>query len=170
MQIDHNYLLLVVNSPGTSLTNGVFPYLFIGLATLLEGPITLLIAGTAVSNGILQPIPVYLAVICGNLSADLGWYMMGRFFRKDRVDRIILRWKVYSTQVQSVQKDIERFAPRLLFISKFSVGFPIPILIATGMNHVPVRRWIVSLVLGELIKSGVLLCIGYYYAEAVQQV
>lgn len=170
MLINQELILSMVNSLGSVLSIWVLPYLFIGLATMLEGPITLLLAGSAVSNGLLQPIPVYLAVICGNLTADLGWYTLGRFVKPDWVNRFIRKWKVYPTQVESVQQDVQRFAPRLLFLSKLSVGFPIPILIATGMNHVPAKRWITSLILGELIKSGVFLCIGYYYTEAIQQV
>jgi membrane protein DedA with SNARE-associated domain len=56
-----------------------------------------------------------------------------------------------------------------LFLSKLTVGFPIPTLIAVGLKRVPIKRWLVMLLFGELIKTTVLISVGYLYAKAIQQ-
>ena len=43
----------MLNMPVSLLSNGFLPYLVLGLATMVEGPITLLIGGAAVSSGLL---------------------------------------------------------------------------------------------------------------------
>jgi membrane protein DedA with SNARE-associated domain len=50
-----------------------------------------------------------------------------------------------------------------------TVGFPIPTIVATGLSRVPIRRWIASLVAGELIKSAILVSVGYIFALSIQQ-
>jgi len=57
--------------------SSIIPYCIIALAALLEGSMTILVAGAGISLGHLLPLPVYLAVVAGNLVADLarwnGW-------------------------------------------------------------------------------------------------
>ena len=55
-------------------SNSILPYCILGLSAMVEGPITLLIAGAAISIGQLLPLPVFLSVVAGNLTADMGWY------------------------------------------------------------------------------------------------
>ena len=108
---------------------------------MVEGPITLLIGGAAVSSGLLLPLPVYLSVVSGNLIADMGWYSLGRFLRQDLFQRFAPKLGVNMEQVSHLENNVQRHAPRLLFLTKLTVGFPIPTLVATGLSRVPVRRW-----------------------------
>ncbi|HAF62032.1 MAG TPA: hypothetical protein DCK95_06870 [Anaerolineaceae bacterium] len=59
-------------------TGNVLPYIFLTLAALAEGTV-IIFDGAAVSIGQLPLLPVFLAVVSGNLFADLGWYSLGRF-------------------------------------------------------------------------------------------
>ena len=160
----------MLNMPVSLLSNGFLPYLVLGLATMVEGPITLLIGGAAVSSGLLLPVPVYLSVVSGNLIADMAWYALGRFFRKDLFQRLAPKLGVNLELVSRLENNIQCHAPRLLFLTKLTVGFPIPTLVATGLSRVPVRRWGVMLLAGELIKSAAFISAGYLYASAIQQV
>lgn len=148
---------------------GVMPYCVLGLMVMAEGPIATLLGGAATSSGALLPLPVYCSVVIGNLTADLGWYSLGRFCQPRWLIRLAPRLRVDPGKVAALQEGIQKNAPRLLFFSKLTVGLPIPALLATGISRVPVRRWGFWLVLGELIKSAVLVSVGYLYAQAVQQ-
>ncbi len=145
------------------------PYCILGLCAMAEGPIATLMGGAATSSGLLLPLPVYLSVVVGNLTADLGWYSLGRFSKQDWLMRLGPRVGVEPQRIERLTKGIQNYAPRLLFISKLTVGFPIPTLVATGLSRVPVRRWVGMLVLGELIKSAALVIAGYFYARAIRQ-
>lgn len=144
-------------------------YCMLGLFAMAEGPIAVLVSGAATSSGLLLPVPAYLSVVLGNLTADIGWYSLGRFSKPEWLTRIIQKLGVNSWQIEQVKQKIYQHAPRLLFFAKLTVGFPIPTLVATGMSRVPIRRWVPMLVLGELIKSAALVLVGYLYARAILQ-
>jgi membrane protein DedA with SNARE-associated domain len=147
----------------------VLPYLFLGLFAMVEGPFAILTGGAAAASGLMLPLPVYLAVVTGNLVADMGWYIMGRFSKPQWLVKVSSRMGVDPRRLKDLEQGIQRYAPRLLFFSKLTVGLPIPTLVATGMNRIPMRRWAAMLILGELIKSAALLGVGYLYARVIQQ-
>lgn len=149
--------------------SGFLPYGLLWLATFLEGPFTLLAAGAGIALGQLQPIPAFLAVVTGNLTADMGWYGLGRFGKKEWLEFVSKKLGIDPRSMEQLEENIQKVAPRLLFLSKLTVGLPIPTLIAVGLNRVPIRRWIFLLVLGELLKSTVFITAGYLYAEGIQQ-
>lgn len=144
-------------------------YIMLGLLSMAEGPVATLAGGAATSKGLLLPVPAYLSVVVGNLTADMGWYALGRFSKPEWLTRFVQKRGVDTRRIDRLVREIRLHAPRLLFFSKLTVGFPIPTLVATGLSRVPVRRWVAMLVLGELIKSAVLVSIGYLYARAVMR-
>ncbi len=145
------------------------PYCILGLCAMAEGPIATLMGGAATSSGLLLPLPVYIAVVVGDLAADMGWYSLGRFSKKEWLMRLGPKVGIEPQRIEHLTRGIQNYAPRLLFLAKLTVGFPIPTLIATGLSRVPVRRWVGMLVLGELIKSAALVFTGYLYARAIHQ-
>lgn len=147
----------------------ILPYGILWLATFAEGPITLLVAGAGIAVGKLLPLPAYLAIVTGNLTADLGWYSLGRFGKPEWIQRITAKLKIDPASIERLGEDVQKYAPRMIFLSKMTVGLPIPTLIAVGLQRVAVRRWITLLVLGELIKSALLVALGFLYAEGIQQ-
>jgi membrane protein DedA with SNARE-associated domain len=149
--------------------NNPLVYCILGLATMVEGPITLLVGGATASQGLLLPLPVYLSCVTGNLIADMCWYGFGRFGKPEWFVRFSSKLRIDPGKIEQLQKGIQKHAPHLIFLAKLTVGFPIPILIATGLNRVPPYRWVGLLILGELIKSAAFVTVGYLYAEAIQQ-
>ena len=147
----------------------ILPYLLIGLAATLEGPITLMATGVFASSGILLPLPAIVSVVVGNLVADMGWYGLGRLGKLEWLARLGPKFTGLQAQAQSLETQVQKYAPRLLLLSKLTVGLPIPTLIATGLSRVPVRRWVLHLILGEILKSTVLVGVGYLFASAIQQ-
>lgn len=150
-------------------TFGILPYCILGLLVMAEGPVATLMGGAASSNGILLPLPAYCSIVVGNLTADMGWYMLGRFSKFQWLFHLAPKLGIKPHVLVDLQQGIQKNAPRLLFLSKLTIGLPIPTLVATGLSRVPVRRWAGMLVLGELLKSAALVSVGYLYAQALQQ-
>jgi membrane protein DedA with SNARE-associated domain len=160
----------MLNITSLSLPNTPFlPYLLVSLAAVLEGPLTLLATGALASSGLLLPLPAFLSVVSGNLAADMGWYGVGRLGKLEWLEKVYPKLRIDQEKVDQLGLGIQKYAPRMLFLSKLTVGFPIPTLIAVGLNRIPIRRWLVMLLLGELVKTTVLISIGYLYAKAIQQ-
>jgi len=143
------------------------PYLGLFLVTFIEGPIATLAGGAFASSGVMQPLPVFLAIVLANLTADMGWYSLGGCGKVGWLSKIACKLRIDPRKVDQLSEGIQSNAPKLLFMSKFTTGFPIPTLIATGLNKVPLRRWIAPLVSGELIKSALLISVGYFFSRTL---
>ena len=129
----------------------------------------MLAVGAGIALGRLQPVPAFLAVVSGNLTADMGWYGLGRFGKKEWLEFVSKKMGIDPRSMEQLEENIQQYAPRLLFLSKLTVGLPIPTLIMLGLNRVPIRRWVLLLVLGEMVKSTIFIAAGYLYAEGIQQ-
>ena len=158
----------MLNFLSTITAASILPYGILWLATFAEGPITLLAAGAGIAVGKLLPLPAFLAIVTGNLTADLGWYSLGRFGKPEWIERITAKFKIAPASIEELGENIRKFAPRMVFLSKMTVGLPIPTLIAVGLERVAARRWVAQLVLGELIKSAIFITLGFLYAEGIQ--
>lgn len=160
-------LLNILTSTASSIT--ILPYCLLFLVTFIEGPIATLVGGSLASSGFLQPLPVYFSVVLANLTADMCWYSLGRFCKVEWIKSLIKKIGINPCRIDDLAVNIQRNAPKLLFLTKFSTGFPIPTLIATGLGKVPIYRWFASLVGGELIKSAILVGVGYYFSKTLQK-
>ncbi len=145
------------------------PYCILALLAMAEGPLATLLGGAASSSGLMLPVPVFMAVVMGNLTADMGWYTLGRFCKLEWLTRLAPKIGIDPRRIEQLELSVIKYAPRLLFFAKLTVGFPVPTLVATGLSRVPVHRWAGMLVMGELIKSAVLVSVGYLYARVIQQ-
>ena len=153
----------------TPLTQSVLPYVALGLATFFEGLSSAQVDGITISSGFFRPIPVFLAIITYNLLADMVWYSIGRFSKMEWIKKIATRLRINLSTIDDLEYEIQKHSARLLFLAKLTVGLPIPSLIATGLSKVPVRRWIGMLVLGELLKTSVLVSLIFLYASAMKK-
>ncbi len=153
----------------TPITASILPYLAMVLTNLLEGLFRTLAGGITVFDMYLRPIPAFAAVVTGNLVADMAWYSLGRYSKLDWIKRLGPRFGVNLQIIDEMELEIQKHAPRFLFLAKLTVGLPVPSLIATGLSKVPVRRWIGMLLLAELIRTSVFISLIFLYASAIGQ-
>jgi len=153
----------------TPITASILPYLAMVLTNLLEGLFRTLAGGITVFGMYLRPLPAFAAVVTGNLVADMAWYSLGRYSKLDWIKRLGPRFGVNLQIIDEMELEIQKHAPRFLFLAKLTVGLPVPSLIATGLSKVPVRRWIGMLLLAELIRTSVFISLIFLYASAIGQ-
>jgi len=153
----------------TPITASILPYLAMVLTNLLEGLFRTLEGGFTVFGMYLRPIPTFAAVVTGNLVADMAWYSLGRYSKLDWIKRLGPRFGVNLQIIDEMELEIQKHAPRFLFLAKLTIGLPVPSLIATGLSKVPVRRWIGMLLLAELIRTSVFISLIFLYASAIGQ-
>lgn len=148
---------------------GVLPYAILGLLTMVEGPLATLMGGAVATSGYLLPIPAFFSIVLGNLTADMGWYFLGRASKMEWLAHFSSKIGLGTERFNQLKQMVNLHAARLLFLAKLTVGLPIPTIVATGLSRVPIRRWIAPLVAGELVKSAVLVSVGYIFALSIQQ-
>ena len=130
---------------------------------MLEGPFTILIASSAASTGVLEPIPVFAAASLGNLLADSLWYLLGYYGRLD----IVLRWrflKISPVNIEILKEKMHRHVIKILLVAKITNGMIVPALIATGVARVPLRKWFPVIFFTNLLVTGGFVGLGYFTA------
>ena len=133
----------------------------------LEGPFATLTAAVASSAGYLDPKLVFISASCGNLSADFLWYLLGYMGKTELLVRYVGWAGVRQDTILRLEQGINEHVVKLLFLAKLGTGLVIPTLIASGLAHVPWRRWIGVLLIAEFIHTGSLVLAGYYYGQYI---
>lgn len=144
-------------------------YVLVVVSVIIEGPIATLLAATAASGGYLNPVGVFVCAAFGNTIADVLWYLLGYVGNLQSLSRFLRRWRIQTNLIERLEIGINDNAPRLLFVSKLTLGLVIPSLIATGLARVPWQRWFGALVLAECIWTSVLVVAGYFWGAYLQQ-
>jgi membrane protein DedA with SNARE-associated domain len=148
---------------------GIWAYVLLALLVIVEGPVATLAGAVAASAGWMRPVGVFFSASVANLLADLLWYTLGYLGRMEWVHRYGGYVGLREEYLLHMMDDVQKYAPRLLFIAKITLGFSIPTLVATGLARVPIRRWFWVLILGETLWTGTLVYLGVRFGQYVQR-
>jgi membrane protein DedA with SNARE-associated domain len=141
---------------------GSWSYLIIALLVAVEGPIVTLLGAAASASGYLKTGFVLAAAAGGNLTADIVWYRMGYAGKLEWLTPY-QRWLgIKPKQLTHLIDGMHRHASKILFFAKLSSGFMIPSLLAAGIAKVPIKKWLPTLFIGEMLWTGTLVLIGYH--------
>jgi membrane protein DedA with SNARE-associated domain len=149
---------------------GFWTYIILALLVAVEGPIATLLGAAAASAGLMRPMPVFIASVTGNLTADSLWYTLGYLGKTDWIHRFGRRLGLRESLINHLKQNMLAHATKVLFLAKLTVSFVIPSLIAAGLLRIPWRRWFPALILAETLWTGSLILIGYYTTEALKRV
>lgn len=141
---------------------GSWNYVIIAVLVAIEGPVVTLLGASASASGYLKIGFVLAAAALGNLSADMIWYRLGY---AGKIEWLLpyQHWLgIKPRQMNHLQGEMHRNAAKILFFAKLSSGLMIPSLLAAGMARVPLKKWLPTLLLGEMIWTGILVFIGYH--------
>lgn len=148
---------------------GVWAYLGLALLVAVEGPLVTLLAAVGAAAGALDPLGVFTAAALGNLTADGLWYTLGYSGQMEWLRRHGHWAGLKLEHLERFERLAQDHAPRLLFISKLTLGLMIPALVATGLVRLPWRRWLPALALAETLWTGTLVALGYFFGSALGQ-
>jgi membrane protein DedA with SNARE-associated domain len=138
--------------------------------TLFEGPIITVIAGYFSSLNFFNFYVAYGVVVLGDTIGDLLYYAAGRWGRW----RFLGKWgkliDVEENRVAKMEKYFGRHAGKTLFFGKFGYGVVGTMLFASGMANVSLSRFLIFTFPATLIKSMLLLLVGFYFGYAYKQI
>lgn len=117
---------------------GVWNYVIIFLAMIIEGDPFLFTAFFLANEGVFGIATLSIVIFCGVLVGDLLWYWLG--IRIDKTNSKLIPWaeKIASPFDEHL---ISRTF-HTIFISKFTYGTYHAILVRAGMLRFPIRRFI----------------------------
>ncbi len=142
-------------------------YLLLFFATLIEGPVATTLAGFWLHFGQFSVWPAFLALVIGDLCGDVFWYYLGRYQAQKVVTKYGRFVSVTPKILTGITQAFKRHERKILFFSKLTMGFgfAIPVLIAAGSARIPFRRFMTYDTVGQLLWTGLLMSIGYFFGN-----
>lgn len=145
-------------------------YLILFPVTIFEGPLITIIAGYLSSFGFLNFFIAYGVIVLGDTVGDILYYSAGRWGRW----KFFRQWKrfldVKESLVGKMEKYFGRHSGKTLFLGKFGYGIVGSLLFASGLAGVSLFRFLLFTFPATLIKSMILLLIGFYFGYAYKQI
>lgn len=137
---------------------------------VIEGPIITVAAGFLITLGIFNPLIAYVVIVIGDTVGDVLHYCVGYFGGKHFIER----WgKYFGVSLESIVPLEKRFADKghsFFFWGKALHGIGGALLVAAGLIRYPFGKFLASNVLGTLVKSALLLVIGFYFGQFLEKI
>ena len=162
--------ILVALGAGQVTEFDAWTYFLLAFLVLIEGPIAVLAASAAASAGLMRPGLVFASAAVGNLTADSLWWLLGYAGKPEWIHEIGRRLKIRESLIEHLKHKMVEHATRVMFLSKITLSFSIPTLIAAGLLRIPWKRWFPSFIVAEILWTGSLVLLGYYTTEAISHV
>jgi len=143
---------------------GSWNYMLMAMFLMLQGRPSALVGGIAAAAGYLNLGLIILVAVVARVFVDLFWYRVGA---TGYIDRLGSRIGGYEEMAGRVQDGINQRPIRFVLLAKLSNGLALPMVIAAGSAHVPLRRWLPASFFGELLWTIPLLLLGYFATDAL---
>lgn len=131
-----------------------------------------MILGILIRFGVFSFIPVYGAVMLGDLLGDSFWYYVGYKWGHAFIKKFGKYFSITEESTQKIIKIFQRYRNRILVISKVTngLGFSFITLITAGMAKIPFKKYLTLNLIGQFFWSGILIGTGYFFSNAYLQV
>ena len=133
----------------------------------LEGPFVTLLAGYLASKGILNLSLAFGAVVVGDFIADVGYYLIGRYGRGQAIEKWTTRIGLTPSRKGVLERQFHKRGGWLLIFGKITHGIGGAVLVVAGLACMPFWRFATYNLAATLIKSAILLGIGYRFGRSL---
>ncbi|MEA2715615.1 MAG: hypothetical protein QOG91_643 [Candidatus Parcubacteria bacterium] len=160
------WLIHIVN------THPYLTYAIIVFISFVEGPLLAMVCGLLVKLGDFHFIPVYVALMAGDLIGDTVWYGIGYHFGHRFVKRFGKYLSITEQGVSTIERIFHKYKSSILLVSKVTMGFGFALvtLITAGMVKIPFGRYLAMNILGQFIWTGILISLGYWFGHLYTEV
>lgn len=160
------WLIHIVN------THPYLTYFFIIFISFVEGPLLGMVCGLLIKLGDFHFIPVYVALMLGDLIGDVVWYTIGYHYGHRFVRRFGKYLSITDRGVSAIERIFHKYKSSILIISKITMGFGFALvtLITAGMVKIPFGRYLAMNIIGQFVWTGILIGIGYAFGNLYVEV
>ena len=136
--------------------------LFIGM--IVEGPIIMMASGFLYKLGQFSFLPMYLVLVLGDFTADLGWYALGRFGTRSAIFKYGHFVGITPLVLEKIEDRFRKYHQKILIISKLTMGFgfAVVVLVVAGIFKVPFKNYVILNLIGGFIWTAILVSIGFF--------
>lgn len=137
-------------------------YIFIFLAMCIEGPTVTAAAAFGAALGHFNIFIIFGLSLLGDLFPDFVYYNIGRFGRKRTIRWCIRYFKISEARLEKIETLVKHHDLKTLFVLKFTPFIAIPGLIAVGLTHMKVSRFLFTCFVATLPRTIIVVLLGYY--------
>lgn len=150
-----------------SIHHSIWVYIFIVFFAFAEGPFLSMIFGALIKFGYFGFLPVYSALMIGDLMGDIFWYYIGDFYGHSFIRKFGKYFSVTEESVEKVKNIFHKHKHPILFISKITngFGFSLATLIIAGMVKLPFGGYLSVNIIGQFVWTGFLMSVGYFFVN-----
>ena len=148
---------------GNILPLGYWNYFFLFIFVIIQGPLVKLLSGAVASSTNLNLYLVILVSILASMTADIGWYYLGRLGKIQNKKSNKKRKQL----AYLLQNAMHRHYFKVLVLGKISLGLAIPSMVAAGVVRISWRKWLPAVFVGEFLYTIMLILTGYFAAESL---
>ena len=147
-------------------------YLLILVLAFAEGPFLSLTSGALLYAGFFSFWPIYFVLMLGDLIGDVFLYYLGYRYGHNFAVKFGKYLKLTEAHIEKAKELFHKHKNWILLFSKTTngLGFAVAVLFTAGMSKIPFWRYIGINILGQLIWSGMLIALGYFFSHAYVQI
>lgn len=142
-----------------------YGYLAIFIATIIEGELSLIVAGYLAHDSLLN---FWAVVILGTLGAATG-DNFSFYVAKKRGRQLLTRTPRIQARADALSNHLRVTSPLMLFGSHFFIGFRSMIAIMIALRGVPQRKFIVLNLAGCFVWALLISCLGFLFGTQIEQ-
>lgn len=142
-------------------------YFLVFIGMIIEGPIVMVASGFFLRFGVFDLVPIYIVLVIGDLVADIMWYYLGYYYAEPLIRSKGKFLGVTPEVFEKAKKLLHDHPTKILLGSKVTIGFGLALatVITSGAVRLPIKKYIILNLIGEMILSAVLLAVGYYFGQ-----
>ncbi len=138
--------------------------------SVVEGPIVTIIAGFLSSTGAMNFYLAYLVVVMGDLIGDSIIYYFGHRSGRSGVPKWLRFLGITERRVALLKEKFTDNPKKIFSVGKVTHGAGSAVIFASGIAQYPYKKFIAYNIPLTLMKSGVLIFIGFYFGKAYEHI
>lgn len=147
-----------------------YKYLFLFIATLIEGFNSIILAGFLASMGSVAIVPAIILSIIGDFLNGWIWYAIGYFGGAKPIDKWGRKDPKSRRVIETVEKYFHRYSGRAIFFTKLTWSLTIATMIMAGSFKYNFRKFSYYNFLGGVGWVGITFSIGYLFGRGYKAV
>ncbi len=147
-----------------------YKYLFLFIATLIEGFNSIILAGFLVSIGTVMLLPALLICLVGDFFNGWAWYAVGYFGGAKPIDKWGRKDPKSRKIIETVERYFHRYSGRAVIFTKLTWSLTIATMIMAGSFKYNFRKFSLYNFIGGCGWVGITFTIGYLFGKGYKAV
>jgi membrane protein DedA with SNARE-associated domain len=146
-----------------------YRYVIIFPISIIEGPIITILSGLLVSLGQVNLYVVFGVLVAGDVIGDCVYYGIGRYGRNPAMKYVDRFFKIDEDKLPHFEKRFKSHETSILLLGKTQpIGSVV--LATAGFVKMDFRKFVLVSLLGTMIKTAILLAVGFYFGKAYNSI